>query len=214
MKTSIDNDRGVVVEHGSNGFYINGESHERASFGGRWVDHFAEIHEGSGGAALTYESFRNTGFNMHFFRSNQDDKTFMVYQLPHGWNSGSVRPHMHCVPMASGTGNVIFEYQYYWSPINSTVGDGAMWASGSVTASFTPDDQYKHRALSFGTIAPSGAVGPSTMLFFAVSRPGATNAGDTYDTTKDHGTGAANLAVLYFDAHVQLMKAGTDNEWY
>lgn len=211
MKTSIDSSRGVVTEKDGNGFSIEGREYHEAPFDERWTDLYAFIDNGTGPAQLTYEGYRDTGFFMRFFRSNQNDSIFMRYQMPHGWDpSTTVYPHMHMIPMASGSGVIKFNYAYSWTLVNNgTLPAAVGWTSGSVSSSFTPDHQYQQRIMSFGAItAPSGSH-ESAVLVFKVVRPGASDATDTYDTTKDHGTASANVGVLFFDLHYQMIKAGT-----
>jgi hypothetical protein len=49
-------------------------------------------------------------------------------------------------------------------------------------------------------------------LLVEIARPGASDALDTYETAKDHGTAAANLGLLYVDVHFQPRKLGTETE--
>lgn len=214
MKVSIDSQRGVVSELAGSGVTIEGREYHEAAFDERWDDLYAYIDQGTGPAALTYESYRDTGFFMRFFRHNQDDLIFMSYQMSHQWDpSTSIRPHMHCIPMASGSGNVKFNYVYSWCLVNSEMPAASGWITGSVTASFTPADQYKQRVVSFGTIAPTSGSQESVVFVLKVERPGASDAADTYITDKVGGTGAANLGVLFFDLHYQKIKAGTAAEY-
>lgn len=211
MRTNIDSNHGVVTSKDGDGFTINDKEYHEAPFDLRWEDLSAVIYEGTGPAALTYEGFRDTGFFMRFFRNNQNDSIFMTYQLPHGWDpSTAVRPHMHYLPMAAGSGVLKFNYIYAWSSVNNgPIGAGSSWMTGSVTASLSPSDQYAQRIITFGILtAPSGC-SESSVLLMKVERPGSTDATDTYETSKDHGTAAANVAILYFDLHYQKQKAGT-----
>lgn len=209
MRTSIDSSRGVVTSKDGDGFSIEGRDHTEAPFGDRWDDLYAHIDEGTGPAALTYEAYRDTGFFMRFFRHNQDDNIFMTYQMSHQWDpTTGVTPHMHCFPMAAGSGVVKFNYAYSWINVGSTLPAAAGWVSGSVSASFDPSMQYMQKIVSFGTIMPSDQR-ESSILVFKVERPGSSDAADTYTASKDHGTAAANLGVIFFDLHYQKIKAGT-----
>jgi hypothetical protein len=207
MKTKIDN-QGVVSNKNGEGLEIYGLDHKQAPFNNLWDDLYAFIDEGAGPAALTYEGYRDTGFFMRFFRHNQTDSIFMKYQMPHEWNGESVYPHMHAIPMASGSGDVVMEYSYAWSIINSgTLPAGSGWTTGSVSASYTPSDQYVQRIILFGEAVPPNSAGDSAVLIVKVSRP--TSEEDTYSSSKDHGTAAANLGILFFDLHYQKIKAGS-----
>lgn len=215
MKTSIDSTTGVVVSSAGNGLDVEGRDYHEAPFDDRWTDLYAHIDEGTGPAALTYEAYRDTGFFMRFFRHNQDDNIFMSYQMPHSWNpTTAVHPHMHVVPMASGSGVVKMNYAYAWCSVNSgTLPAAVGWVSGSVTASYTPAHQYQQRVIDFGTLNPPAGASESIALVFKVERPGSSDAADTYSTNKDHQTTAANLGVLFFDLHYQQIKAGTPTQY-
>lgn len=209
MRTSIDSERGVVTSRDGDGVMIEGRDHTEAPFDSRWDDLYAYIDEGTGPSALTYEAYRDTGFFMRFFRHNQNDNIFMTYQMSHQWDpTTGVTPHMHCFPMASGSGVVKFNYAYSWINVGSALPAAVGWVSGSVTESFDPSVQYLQKIVSFGTITPSDQR-ESSILVFKVERPGSSDAADTYSTGKDHGTAAANLGVIFFDLHYQKIKAGT-----
>lgn len=194
------------------GVYIEGRDYREAPFEERWDDLYAFIDQGVGPAALTYEAYRDTGFFMRFFRHNQADNIFMTYQLPHQWDpSTAVRPHMHLIPMASGSGVVSMLYAYAWCNERDVLPGASGWTSGSVTASYTPAHQYTHQTLSFGTVVPPSGAFESCVLVFKVERDA--SVADTYSTNKTGGTGAANVGVLFFDLHYQKIKAGTISEF-
>ena len=208
MKTDITS-RGVITTAHGEGVQIGGVPFENAAFVNRWEDWHGEPHEGTGPDALTYEAYRDTGFYMKFFRHNQRDVLFTVFQMSHTWDVGSsVRPHMHVIPMSSGSGAVIFNYSYAWAAVGDQFPPATGWTSGSMSASWTPADQYCHKVMNFGTITASTSSAESTMLVFKCERQS-----DSYTTGKDHGTAAANLAMLDIDLHYQRMQAGSINEW-
>lgn len=211
MKTIIDSTSGLVVDAQGSGLSIEGREYHEAPFDERWDDLIAVISEGGGAAALTYEAYRDTGFFMDFFRHNQNDNIFMRYQMPHGWDpTTSVRPHMHYIPMASGSGDAKFNYSYSWIGVDSgTLGPGSTWTTGSITVSLSSSMQYMQKIVDFGTVVPPAGAVESFVLVFKVERPGGTDAADTYQTSKDHGTASANIALLFFDLHYQKNKAGT-----
>ncbi len=208
MKTSITS-RGVVDDGSGDGFYIYDHEHHEAPFDDRWDDEKAELHEGTGQAALTYEAYRDTGFFMKFFRHNQDDNIFLTFQMSHQWDTTtSIRPHMHFFPMSSGSGNVLFNYAYAWTCVGGALSSSSGWTSGSITFAADPSMQYNQKIASFGTIAPLANSKESNILVFKVERSG-TDPSDTYVANKDHGTAAANVGIMFFDAHYQKIKAGS-----
>lgn len=219
MKTSIDSSRGIVVERDGSGFFVEGKPYTTASiasFDNRWGDLPASVAvDTKGSVGLISEAYRDTGFFVKFFRSNQNDSVFMSFQMPHSWNpSTSVYPHIHVIPMSSGSGVVKMNYAYSWCLVNEALPAGRNWISGSVTASYTPSDQYVHRVISFGSISPPANAVESAMLVFKIERPGMSDNEDTYQMSKGGGTtAAANLAVLFFDLHYQRIKAGSTSQY-
>ncbi len=167
MKTSITSHQGLVTDQSGDGIMIEGRDHHEAPFDLRWDDLSAVISEGTGPASLTYEAYRDTGFFMRFFRHNQNDSIFMTYQLPHGWDpSTAVRPHMHALPAAAGSGTVNFNYSYSWLGVNSgTLGNGSSWTTGSISLSIETTDQYKQKIVSFGSITPPSGASESICYF-------------------------------------------------
>lgn len=201
MRTTITNAQAVVMYLSGSGCYV--EDLENSP---EWTDVRGVPVEGEGAAALTTESYRDTGFLMKFFRYNQADSYFVVWQLPHGWNRGSVRPHMHMIPMAAGAGTARFNWAYAWTNIGSEFVGASGWTSGSTSISLTVDDQYKHKIINFSNVpAPVGA-GNSSILVFKMERDPAT---DTYTTGKSGGTASANLGILDLDLHYQQSRIGS-----
>ena len=209
MKTSITTEKGLVSSQPGSGAFIESLDDASAPFDDRWDDLIAYIDTGAGPAALTYEPYRDTGFFMRFFRHNQNDLIFMTYQMPHQWDSSTaVYPHMHYLPMSSGSGVVKFNYAYSWVDIGDSFPPSSGWTSGSITVSLTPASQYVSSMLTFGACQPVSQ-SESSIMVFKVERPGQTDPADTYETSKDHQTAAANLGILSFDLHYQKNKAGT-----
>lgn len=211
MRTEITYEKGVASYRDDDSITINGREYHEAPFDRRWTDLYAFMDNGTGPSQLTYEGYRDTGFFMRFFRHNQDDAIFMRYQMPHGWDpTTAVYPHMHLIPMGSGTGTVKMNFIYSWTLVNgSQLPASSGWVTGSVTGSYTAADQYVQKVIGFGAIQPPTGSVESAVLVVKVERPGASDADDTYTTSKDHGTASANVGALFFDLHYQQIKAGT-----
>jgi len=213
MRTRISNEQGVVTEAAGNGLVIGDREFPEAACDDRWEDLYTELHEGTGPAALTYEQYRDTGYFMHFFRHNQSDLIFMSYQMPHQWDtSTAVRPHLHYVPMATEPGNVRFDYTYVWTGYGDELSGSVGWTSGSIDTAVASSDKYRQSVISFGTLSPPAGAGASAILIMKVERDRA-GIQDTYSGSKDHGTAAANVGVLFFDLHYRRGRPGTVNEW-
>lgn len=81
-----------------------------------WDDLQGDVSQGTAGAALTFEAFSDTPFKLLCLRNNQDDELHMRFQMPHRWNRGEVRPHIHLIPLADPAASQIahFAGQYAW----------------------------------------------------------------------------------------------------
>lgn len=180
---------------------------------GRWDDVQGSIANGAGAGLLTLEFYRDTRFNMYFMRHDQNDELNFVYQLNHRWKYDTdVYPHLHVVAMANPavTQNVVIDGYYAWSRPNYTTQIPALagWATFSQTIPIEPGDIYKQKILSLGAITPPVWARESTCLLIYFRRYG-TGPGDTYTTSKDHGTPAANLGLLSSDVHYRAAHSGT-----
>jgi hypothetical protein len=216
MKIDINTTTGFFAEKEGNSIDVQGMNMKNYVFDYAWDDLQGTIHgaQGTGKSGLTYEEYRDTGFNMDFFRHNQNDLLNMVYQMTHMWEpTTAIFPHIHVIPMTTGSGNVYFEYAYAWVPFSGILPASSSWIVGYISSSFSSDDQYKHKIISFNDgFQPPENAGASTMFLIKLTRLG-TNILDTYSQNKDSGTISANLAILAADVHYQKIKAGTPNEY-
>jgi hypothetical protein len=179
-----------------------------------WDDYQGNVTDGVAGAALTYEAYRDTSLRLLFFRYNQDDELHFKFQLPHRWDPRrNVHPHMHVIPMANGAGNVRIDGWYYWNRSGVAIPAVASWTGFTVDTGFDAADQYIEQHIELGNISPPAGANESSILLMYVRRPGASDAADTYQTNKDHGTVQANLGILSTDLHYEPVKLGTQNEY-
>lgn len=216
MRININTTTGFYAEGAGDGIQLNGLDAKQYPFKDLWDDLQGTLHgaSGTGGAALTYEQYRDTGFNLYFFRHNQDDELSIIYQMPHSWNpTTDVWPHVHLIPMGAGSGDAYFSVLYAWVPVNNILGPISTWTSTNATISFVAGDQYKHRVVGLGNIAPPANAGPSTMFLIKITRLG-TNLLDTYTADKPDGTAAANVGIIFADLHHQKISAGTTGQYY
>jgi hypothetical protein len=179
----------------------------------KWKDLQGDISNGTGAADLTYEVYRDTLYKMYFFRFNQDDELNFRFQVQHDWDVGtSVKFHLHVVPMASTAGNVVISGYYFWAGVGDVIPAVVGWTPFNVIVPIAAADQYKHFIIPVVTAVPTTQKG-SSILNVYLTRPGATDANDTYDGNKVGGTPAANLGLLSADWHYQVNQAGTVNEY-
>jgi hypothetical protein len=185
------------------------EEHEGHGVGDlRWTDVLGNVTGAAAVAALTSEAFRDTGVLMPFFRHSQADTLSLFFQFPHSWKPDTeVRPHMHVVAMANGSGNAVFDYAYAWSRVNTgQIPAISGWTTGQITRALVPADQYIQKIIALPYVTPPEGTPESAILIVKVGR---NPAADTYETGKDHGTAAANIGILSIDAHFQVEKTGT-----
>jgi hypothetical protein len=216
VRLELSTRTGTIDYANGGGVFVDGVDLKEYPFNSFWEDLQGTVSDGNTGAgqaALTYEQYRDTGFLMYFTRHNQTDIVNIIYQMSHSWDTlTDVYPHAHVIPMAAGSGDVYLTYQYAWHKPGSVLPAISEWSSGVVTQSYTAEDQYKHKVIGLGAVAPPADSRPSTMLLVKLSRVG-NNVLDTYTTNKDHETASANLAILYLDLHYQKKAAGTNSQY-
>lgn len=181
-----------------------------------WDDLQGDVAEGTGGVALTFEAYRDTPFKILCFRYDQNDELHMRYQMPHGWNRGEVRPHIHMIPLADPAApqNIRFAGQYAWLIPGSPLPANAGWTTFITDVTVNPGDinlQKVARLGAIGTVLPPEPQVESEILVIYLKRF-SSDPGDTYKTNKVGGTAFANLGILSLDVHVQLEKLGTASE--
>jgi hypothetical protein len=123
-----------------------------------------------------------------------------VAQMPHAWlRSSAIRPHVHWQPTTTGSGNVLWKFEYDIAAVNSNF-------AGTYTPLTILDAAdgivNNHLILGFGDVSMEGK-SESCVIKWLLSRVGGDNT-DTY-------AGAAKL--LEFDIHYQVGKYGTPDEY-
>jgi len=210
---------GIVLEVTSAGVLVSVADDLALGNVGYWDDvppNYASA--GSGTAELTVKAFRNTGAEYQFFRHDQIDSYHLRYQMPHRWVVGSmIRPHMHFIPTANGSGTVVISGRYAWTQIGSgqALPSLAGWTSFRVTRAITPADLDQEIVLGIGQLTPPAWAKRSAHFHILWQRPGGAggDVGDTYETGDADGLGAANLALVSFDCHALLDASGSVDEF-
>jgi hypothetical protein len=163
-----------------------------------WNDLQGTISQGAANLSLDYEVYRDTPLRLYFWRRDQADELHFVYQMPHHWDLGYVRPHLHIVPMAATGGLFAFDAKYVWASVGDVIPPVANWTAVSVSRLLVATDQYKHTIVTLPRIAPPRSAAWSSILLLHMARNTTT---DTYEGSKDHGTAASNVGLLSSDVH-------------
>jgi len=178
-----------------------------------WTDEkFPAITGQSNQTDWTVEAYRDTGQLKVFFRHDQDNQLHGDVQMPHEWAGTDVEFHLHTIPMASGTGNVYWSGAYAFVNPDAALPAAASWTAISQTQSVAPADQYVRQIVELATCTAPVSAKHSAILSFRLARLG-DNPSDTYTTSKDHGTAAANLCIESYDVHYQRMLEGSMDEY-
>lgn len=210
---------GVVAPAGTPVVYV-GAQNDAITAGNRWDDIQGSVAVGNAVSALTNEAFRDTPLRLLFFRHDQDDSLHFVYQFSHKWTLGStVHPHIHIIPMADPPGpgglDIYFEGQWAWSyggAAGEPVPADAGWTDFTAVHTVNPGDVYKEVVVELDEVPAPAWAGASANLLLYLKRAG-TDPLDTYTTSKDHGTAAANVCALFSDVHYQADRFGTITEY-
>jgi hypothetical protein len=159
---------------------------------------------------LTYEVYRDTTQAKSFVRHDQANSVHIDCQMPHEWAGTAVRLHAHTIPMGSVAGNVEWYGFYYFGNANDPLPAVGSWSPISLTDQIvTP--QYQRRLTTLAVCAPPATASSSAILSAVVVRNGF-SINDSYTSSKDHGTAAANLCIEAIDVHYQRLLTGSRNE--
>lgn len=176
-----------------------------------WDDQQVGATLGVGGAALATVSLFDTPAKILGMANNGTDSVTFYAQLPHRWDRGLVRPHVHWIPLAlpGAPRTVRFNGQYAWAKPNALVPLNTGWTSlGNIDVPVAVADYRKHFITSLGILTPPADAVESHFLIIHFIRDGAS-------ATDDYTDGAvANVGLLGVDVHFRAEKLGTYNEFH
>jgi len=139
------------------------------------------------------------------FDANTQQVVAIQVQLPHRWKEGStIYPHVHWAKSTADAGNVVWQLEYKWVPINAAMDTTWTVLTVSSPIAATPDTNTarKHLISAFTPVAATGKK-ISDMMIVKLSRL-ATDAADTYTAT----------ALLFqFDIHIEIDSLGSNLEF-
>lgn len=164
------------------------------------------------GSAVVNEDFRNTGLQMSFLKSNTDTWIQNEFQFNHDWSAtGAVYPHIHYVPCGT-SGTVTFRVTTMWALAGRAMGTAASAITTSYSLALTAGTKYIPAIKYFATCTVPTAATASSILIVKLQRRASSDANDTYQGAKDHGTTTANLGALYVDVHYVVTRTGTETQ--
>lgn len=138
---------------------------------------------------------------------------FFTMQMPHAWNGGAIKLHIHWVGNEADTdATPIWGLEYTWKEIGEVFGDTTIvyTTGGNIDGSGTADPDItvgKHYISEFGDLTPgTSADGLSSILIGRLFR----FSGDASDTYNVAGN---KCGLLYIDAHYQSNSLGSDEEY-
>jgi len=206
-----DNASGAISPQDLRDFLVSAQMHGTSC----WEDQQGDaINSQSNRHDLTIEVYRDTGHYMSHYRRDQDNHLSCKYQMSHEWSGTSAtRLHVHCIPVATGAGNVVFQTKYVWGRVGYVLPASASWTTKLSTMSVASADVYKPVLHHLATCAVVTGCAASSVLYATVSRLGLTASADTYSASKTGGTAAANLALEFVDNHFTKKRAGTISEY-
>ena len=138
--------------------------------------------------------------------AGNEKEIFFTAQMPHSWNGGEIKIHVHFVPNATvATSDIVWGLEYAMKEPSATFGDTTIVYSSTT---LVPDDADitagKHYIATFSGITPDSTQdGLSTILICRLFR-NSSNASDTY-TNK--------VGLLYVDIHYQIARIGSTDEY-
>jgi hypothetical protein len=138
--------------------------------------------------------------------AGNEKEIFFTAQLPHSWNSGQIKIHVHFTPAATvNSSDIIWGLEYCWKEPGATFGDTVIVTSSTT---LVPDDANitagKHYIATFSGITPDSTQDDLSSILICRLFRNSSAAGDTY-TNK--------VGLLYVDIHYQMARLGSNDEY-
>lgn len=168
---------------------------------GVWDDLRVSLDKGSSSATIDY-IWGSEGPQIYFFRNNAVSAMSFVVQIPHSWKEGTtIYPHIHWMPRTTGTGNMVWNFDYSWQNYNPTTPLAFPTYTTNTIVTEGPFTANTHRISSLvpaeGLTVAENKI--SSILICRIWRDPA-NTDDTY---------SADAGVLSFDIHFQIDTVGS-----
>jgi hypothetical protein len=146
------------------------------------------------------------GVYLYWFDASAEEELYMVAQMPHDWKIGSViKPHVHWVPAANGTGSVSWGLEYTWASLNQAYGTTNIIYGNTTTAGFS------NVSGSISYLTPLPAITGTNQLLSSMialrlfrNATSMAGSGDTYPN---------DAGLLEFDIHYEKDSLGSNEEF-
>lgn len=137
---------------------------------------------------------------------SNEQEVFFSIQMPHNWKEGStIYPHVHWSPQSSGTGAVVWGFEYSWVNYNPTTPVAFPNTTVvTITAPVASGDTDKHLLASFPSITPSTSQDKISSILMCRFWRKSADAADTY---------SGNAALLSFDIHYEIDGFGSNTDF-
>ena len=157
----------------------------------------------TGAADPNFAQFKD-GTYTYWFAKNTTNTLVFTAQFPHGWDGGTIQPHLHWVPKTDGAAQAVkWALEYTWAEIGATFGPTTTIAATATSPSDSTLAAYKHYLTAFPAVTPTTSQdGLSSILVCSIHRVGA-DAADTYDDV---------AGLLEVDFHYQISSIGSQDE--
>lgn len=149
--------------------------------------------------------------------AGSEKEIFFSMQMPHTWAGTAIYLHVHWIGTPADTtvtgAAPLWTLEYTWADIGTEY-PATVYAYTEAGKNYTSDTAYdttvtlfKHYISKFGAITPSASQNDiSSVLIGRLFRDSA-HGSDTYDAP------ANKCGLLYIDAHYQLARIGSDEEY-
>lgn len=126
-------------------------------------------------------------------------------QLPHAWAGTPIHIHVHWIAATTAASSKVrWGLEYSWAEPLTAFGNTALIYATDPEGGDTGTTQYKHMITEFANLTPSTAQdGFSSTLICRLWRD-SSDAADTYTNS---------VGLLYIDAHIELNKMGSNDEY-
>lgn len=169
--------------------------------------------------------FRDTEWRFYHFSHNADNQLQFRFQLPHRWNRGEVRAHLHYLPAVDPSSSpqyAVWRCEYAWSRYGEVLPALAGWTRAEARSTISTGDSWKHGITELFRSTPDPATTKESSILCVVlwrlgsSAPDTPGWTDTYTTARTVPVGingALNIGMISMDLHFQADKIGTTDEY-
>jgi hypothetical protein len=140
--------------------------------------------------------------------AGSEKEVFFNMQMSHAWDGGDVQFHVHWIGAVDDTtATPRWGLEYVWREPGGTYGDTTIVYATGNHLSEADIAANKHYITAFTALSPGSTADDLSSVLIGRLFRNSSNAADTYNAT------GAKCGLLYIDAHYQLARIGSNDEY-